>query len=368
MNKKNIMFLGTASSVGKSTLAAALCRYLVNDGFNVSPFKALNISLNSFVTKENLEMGRAQVVQAEACKIEPKAIMNPVLLKPGGNVTQVIVEGKVYKNIEPYKYKELNEELKVKVKQAYDKLKRKHDIIVLEGSGSCAEINLRDSDIANMYMAKRVNAPVILVADIDRGGVFASIVGTLQLLKPDEKKLVKGVIINKFRGNKEFFKDGIKELESIINIPVIGVMPYEMFNIEDEDSVTEKIKNEKKEGTIDKPLGRHKKERIKMAIVEDGKRAVTHYEVLEEYNKGVTLIKCTLETGRTHQIRVHMASIGHPLVGDLVYGHNKQKIKIEGQALHAKTLGFIHPSTREYMEFNSELPDYFNDILTELRK
>ena len=205
MNKKNIMFLGTASSVGKSTLAAALCRYLVNDGFNVSPFKALNISLNSFVTKENLEMGRAQVVQAEACKIEPKAIMNPVLLKPGGNVTQVIVEGKVYKNIEPYKYKELNEELKVKVKQAYDKLKRKHDIIVLEGSGSCAEINLRDSDIANMYMAKRVNAPVILVADIDRGGVFASIVGTLQLLKPDEKKLVKGVIINKFRGNKEFF-------------------------------------------------------------------------------------------------------------------------------------------------------------------
>ena len=124
----------------------------------------------------------------------------------------------------------------------------------------------------------------------------------------------------------------------------------------------------KKEGTIDKPLGRHKKERIKMAIVDDGKRAVTHYEVLEEYNKGVTLIKCTLETGRTHQIRVHMVSIGHPLVGDLVYGHNKQKIKIEGQALHAKTLGFIHPSTREYMEFNSELPDYFNDILTELRK
>lgn len=257
MNKKNIMFLGTASSVGKSTLAAALCRYLVNEGFNVAPFKALNISLNSYVTKENLEMGRAQVVQAEACKIEPEAIMNPVLLKPGGNVTQVILEGKVYKNIEPYKYKELNEELKIKVKQAYDKLKRKHDIIVLEGSGSCAEINLRDSDIANMYMAKKVNAPVILVADIDRGGVFASIVGTLQLLKPDEKKLVKGVIINKFRGNKEFFKDGVKELESIINIPVLGVIPYEMFNIEDEDSVTEKIKNEEKEGAIDIAIIRH---------------------------------------------------------------------------------------------------------------
>lgn len=251
MNKKNIMFLGTASSVGKSTLATALCRYLANEGFNLAPFKALNISLNSYVTKENLEMGRAQVVQAEACNIEPKAIMNPVLLKPGGSVTQVIVEGKVYKNIEPYKYKELNEELKVKVKQAYDKLKRNHDIIVLEGSGSCAEINLRDSDIANMYMAKKVNAPVILVADIDRGGVFASIVGTLQLLNPDERKLVKGVIINKFRGNKEFFKEGIEKLESIINIPVLGVMPYEKFNIEDEDSVTEKIKNEEIEGYVD---------------------------------------------------------------------------------------------------------------------
>lgn len=251
MNKKNIMFLGTASSVGKSTLVAALCRYLVNDGFSVAPFKALNISLNSYVTKEDLEMGRAQVVQAEACKIEPMAIMNPVLLKPNGNVTQVIVCGKVYKNIQAYKYKELNEELKVKVKRAYDKLKRNHEIIVLEGSGSCAEINLRDSDIANMYMAKKVNAPVILVADIDRGGVFASIVGTLQLLKPEEKALVKGVIINKFRGNKEFFKDGIKELESIINIPVLGVIPYETFNIEEEDSVSDKIKNEEKEGVLD---------------------------------------------------------------------------------------------------------------------
>jgi len=244
MNKKNIMFLGTASSVGKSTLAAALCRYLVNDGFNVSPFKALNISLNSFVTKENLEMGRAQVVQAEACKIEPKAIMNPVLLKPGGNVTQVIVEGKVYKNIEPYKYKELNEELKVKVKQAYDKLKRKHDIIVLEGSGSCAEINLRDSDIANMYMAKKVNAPVILVADIDRGGVFASLAGTMLLLSEEDRKRVKGVIINKFRGRKELLDSGVKMLEDIIKVPVLGVVPYSDIKIEDEDSVTTRFKKQ----------------------------------------------------------------------------------------------------------------------------
>lgn len=251
MDKKNIMFLGTASSVGKSTIAAALCRCLVNEGFNVAPFKALNISLNSFVTKDNLEMGRAQVVQAEACKIEPSVLMNPILLKPGGSVTQVIVEGKVYSVIEPYKYKELNEELKVRAKQSYDKLKKKYDVIVMEGSGSCAEINLKDSDIANMYMAKKTGAPVILVADIDRGGVFASIVGTLKLLEPSERKLVKGIIINKFRGNKVMFEDAVKQLEEIIKIPVLGVMPYEKFYIEDEDGVTESIKDNEKEGCLD---------------------------------------------------------------------------------------------------------------------
>lgn len=137
------MFLGTASSVGKSTLVTALCRYLKNQGLNVAPFKALNISLNSYVTKDGLEMGRAQVVQAEACKLEPDALMNPVLLKPSGEYTQVIADGKVFCNIEPYKYKELNETLKVRVKKAYDKLSKKHDVIVLEGSGSCAEINLK---------------------------------------------------------------------------------------------------------------------------------------------------------------------------------------------------------------------------------
>ena len=273
MDKKNIMFLGTASSVGKSTIAAALCRCLVNEGFNVAPFKALNISLNSFVTKENLEMGRAQVVQAEASKIEPCAIMNPILLKPGGSVTQVIVEGKVYSIIEPYKYKEINEELKIKAKQSYDKLKKKYDVIVLEGSGSCAEINLKDSDIANMYMAKKTGAPVILVADIDRGGVFASIVGTIKLLEPSERKLVKGVIINKFRGNRAYFEDAVKQLEEIIKIPVLGVMPYEKFNIEDEDGVTEVIKDDEKEGCID------------IAIIRFSHMSnFTDFSVLEDFN------------------------------------------------------------------------------------
>lgn len=251
MDKKSIMFLGTASSVGKSTLTTALCRYLKNQGLNVAPFKALNISLNSYVTKDGLEMGRAQVVQAEASGIEPNALMNPVLLKPSGDYTQVIVNGRVFCKIEPYKYKELNSSLKLQVKEAYDKLSEEYDIIVLEGSGSCAEINLRDSDISNMSMAEAVDAPVILVADIDRGGVFASIVGTIQLLSETERNRIKGVIINKFRGNVDLFKPAIKQLEEIINIPVLGVMPYEKFDIEDEDSVTERIRNKEESGDLD---------------------------------------------------------------------------------------------------------------------
>lgn len=251
MKKKSIMFLGTASSVGKSTLAAALCRVLKNKGFNVAPFKALNISLNSYVTRDGLEMGRAQVVQAEACKIEPNVLMNPVLLKPSGGNTQVIVEGEVYCNIKSSKYKELNKKLKTRVKTAYEKLQKNYDVIVLEGSGSCAEINLQNTDIANMSMANISDSPVILVADIDRGGVFASVVGTLQLLSENDRNRVKGVIINKFRGNKQSFEEGIKQLEEIIKIPVLGVMPYEQFDIEDEDSVTEKIKNEEQEGKLD---------------------------------------------------------------------------------------------------------------------
>ena len=251
MSKRSIMFLGTASSVGKSTLAAALCRVLKEAGMNVAPFKALNISLNSYVTKEGLEMGRAQVVQAEACKIEPNALMNPVLLKPSGDFTQVIVNGKIYCNIEPYKYKELNKELKVLVKESYCKLKEKYDMIVLEGSGSCAEINLRDSDIANLYMAKESDSAVILVADIDRGGVFASIVGTIQLLPEEDRKRIKGIIINKFRGKKELFEPAVNQLEEMIKIPILGVMPYEKFDIEDEDSVTERIRNEETHGSLD---------------------------------------------------------------------------------------------------------------------
>lgn len=245
----NIMLLGTASSVGKSTIATGICRYFKNKGIKVAPFKAMNISLNSYVTEDGLEMGRAQVVQADACDIKPSVYMNPLLLKPCGDCkTQVIVNGLVYKVMDSYKYKNLNKELKVKVKESYDILSKDYDLIVLEGSGSCAEINLKDSDIANMSMAKMVNAPVILVADIDKGGVFASVVGTLMLLDENERSLVKGVIINKFRGNSEYFDSAKKQLEDIINIPVLGVMPYVDLDIEDEDSVTERLKNKEVRG------------------------------------------------------------------------------------------------------------------------
>ncbi|MGL6183938.1 MAG: cobyric acid synthase [Clostridium chrysemydis] len=237
MKYKGIMLLGTASSVGKSTLALGFCRYFKEKGYDVAPYKALNISLNSFVTKEGDEIGRAQVVQAEACEIEPKEYMNPILMKPSkGFGTQVIVRGKVHCTMDAYKYKELNSFLKEKAKEAYIDIKKDHDLIVLEGSGSCAEINLRDTDIANFQTAKMTDSDCILVADIDRGGVFASIVGTLSLLTEDERIRVKGVIINKFRGKKEFFTDAMRQLEDIIGVKVLGAMPYFNLNIEDEDS------------------------------------------------------------------------------------------------------------------------------------
>lgn len=245
------MLLGTASSVGKSTIATAFCRYFKNKGLKVAPFKALNISLNSYVTEDGLEMGRAQVVQADACEMKPRAWMNPILLKPSGNrKTQVIVNGKVKCTMDSYKYKELNIELKKIVKKTFEEVSKDYDLMVLEGSGSCAEINLKETDIANMSMAKMSNSKVILVADIDRGGVFASVVGTLMLLDEEERSLVKGVIINKFRGSIEFFKPAMKQLEDIIKIPVLGVMPYSKLDIEDEDSVTERLNSEGK-GKVD---------------------------------------------------------------------------------------------------------------------
>ncbi|MGL4369669.1 MAG: cobyric acid synthase, partial [Spirochaetota bacterium] len=249
---KNIMIQGTASSAGKSMISAALCRVFTEDGYSVAPYKSQNMALNSFVTKDGCEMGRAQAVQAAACRKEPSVLMNPVLLKPSSDTkSQVIVMGKVHGNKNAAEYQSFKTELKRTVLDAYRALEKECNIIVLEGAGSPAEINLRDNDIVNMGMAEMADAPVLLVADIDRGGVFASVVGTIFLLGGDERKRVKGVIINKFRGDVDILMPGIRQLEDIIKIPVVGIVPYSDIRLEDEDSVTERFSRKNKKALID---------------------------------------------------------------------------------------------------------------------
>jgi adenosylcobyric acid synthase len=246
MKAKGIMIQGTASSVGKSLITAGLCRIFMQDGYRVAPFKSQNMALNSFITSDGKEMGRAQVVQAEAAGIEPNVLMNPILLKPTTDKkAQVIIKGEVYGNMSAVEYHDFKPKLAKMVKEIYDTLASQNDIVVIEGAGSPAEINLRDKDIVNMGMAEMADAPVILVGDIDRGGVFASLAGTMMLLTEEERRRVKGVIINKFRGDAEILKPGIKMLEEIIKVPVLGVLPYTTLNIEDEDSLAERFASKK---------------------------------------------------------------------------------------------------------------------------
>lgn len=240
---KSIMLQGTASNVGKSLLTAALCRIFRQDGMKVIPFKSQNMALNSYITEEGLEMGRAQVFQAEAAGLKPNVKMNPILLKPSSDRrSQVIINGKVYGNMSARDYHEFKPQLRGMLKEHYDKISSEYEVVVIEGAGSPAEINLRDKDIVNMGMAEVADAPVILIGDIDKGGVFASLVGTMMLLREEEKKRVKGVIINKFRGDKTILDPGIKMLEDIIGIPVLGVIPYTYLQLEDEDSLTTRFK------------------------------------------------------------------------------------------------------------------------------
>nr|WP_330397383.1 cobyric acid synthase [Maledivibacter halophilus] len=243
MKNKSLMLQGTASSVGKSILTAAFCRIFKEDGYKTAPFKSQNMALNSYITEEGLEMGRAQVVQAEASCQKPCVLMNPILLKPTTDKkSQVILKGKVYGNLSAIEYHNFKPKLKELVKDTYDRLSKENDIVVLEGAGSPAEINLRENDLVNMGMAEISDSPVIIVGDIDRGGVFASIYGTIMLLTEEERKRVKGIIINKFRGDVEILKPGIKMLEDLINIPVLGVVPYTDIQIEDEDSLAERFR------------------------------------------------------------------------------------------------------------------------------
>jgi adenosylcobyric acid synthase len=248
------MIQGTASSVGKSLLVAGLCRIFKQDGFLTAPFKSQNMALNSFITAEGKEMGRAQVVQAEAAGIEPSVEMNPILLKPTTDKkAQVIIKGEVYGNMSAAEYHAFKPQLAGMVQAVYNCLAEKFEIVVIEGAGSPAEINLRDKDIVNMGMAELADAPVILVGDIDRGGVFAALAGTMLLLKEEEKQRVKGVIINKFRGDLEILKPGIRMIEEIIKVPVLGVIPYLQLNIDDEDSLAERFVTPRagKQGEVD---------------------------------------------------------------------------------------------------------------------
>jgi len=240
---KRMMFQGTASSVGKSILTAGMCRILMQDGIKVAPFKAQNMALNSFVTKEGLEMGRAQVVQAEAAGLEPDVLMNPILIKPTSDTgSQVIVHGKVSENMDAKTYHAYKEKLKKAVKSAYDELEQKYEAIIMEGAGSPAEINLRENDLVNMGMANMSDSKVILIGDIDRGGVFASVYGTYMLLNEEERSRICGYIINKFRGDVNLLKPGIEMLKEYIPLPCLGVMPYIKLEIDDEDSVTDRFK------------------------------------------------------------------------------------------------------------------------------
>ncbi|MDI6606047.1 MAG: cobyric acid synthase [Candidatus Omnitrophota bacterium] len=254
-----IMIQGTGSGVGKSVITCALCRIFLQDGFSVAPFKAQNMALNSFVTDDGKEIGRAQATQALSCKIRPSVHINPILIKPTSHtLAQIIVHGKPVKNMSVYQYKRYKKTVFNRVRASYEKLAGEHDLIVIEGAGSPAEVNLKSHDLVNMRVAKLASAPVILVGDIDKGGVFAWLIGTLELLTAEERKMVKGFIINKFRGDKRLLMPGIKFLENYTGIKVLGVLPYyQHIKLPEEDSLP-----------MDSKKGRlHSKNRINILVI-----------------------------------------------------------------------------------------------------
>ena len=252
---RGVMIQGTASDVGKSMIATALCRLFANEGVKVAPFKSQNMSNNSYVTHDGFEIGRAQGIQAEAAKTEADVRMNPILLKPRSDqISEVVLLGKAVKTLSGRGYRETFYETGLEViKTALDDLAQEYEVIVMEGAGSPVEMNLKDRELVNMKVADLADIPVFLVADIDRGGVFASIVGTLALFTEEERKRVKGILINKFRGDRGLFADGVKWLEEKTGLPVLGVLPY-LHNhmIDSEDSLSlQEFRNKKKSGELD---------------------------------------------------------------------------------------------------------------------
>ena len=277
MKKANLMIVGTSSGAGKSLFVTALCRIFYKDKYKVSPFKSQNMALNSYITKDGKEMGRAQVVQAEASGLEPDVNMNPILLKPSTmNKIQIIVCGKSIGNMSGVEYNQYKKNLIPILKETYFKIENENDIVVIEGAGSPAEINIKEEDISNFAMARIADAPVILIADIDRGGVFASIYGTIMLLKEEDRKRIKGIVINKFRGNKEVLKSGFEIIENLTGVRTLGVIPYTDIDIEDEDSLSEKYKSFK----LNKNSNKIKISVIKLKHISN----VTDIDALSIYN------------------------------------------------------------------------------------
>ena len=249
---RKIMIQGTMSGAGKSLLVTALCRIFREDGLRVAPFKSQNMALNSFITADGLEIGRAQAAQAEACGLMPDARMNPILLKPTSDVgSQLIVNGRVRGTYRAAEYFRMKKQLIPDIMEAYEGLAAENDVIVIEGAGSPAEINLKKDDIVNMGLARMVDAPVLLVGDIDPGGVFAQIYGTIMLLPEDERARIVGTVINKFRGDVEILRPGLAMLEQLTSVPVLGVVPYADVDIDDEDSLSGRLLGKTHDRTID---------------------------------------------------------------------------------------------------------------------
>lgn len=269
---KNLMIVGTSSGAGKSITVTGLCRIFFKEGYSTVPFKSQNMALNSFITREGHEMGRAQVVQAIACGLEPSSFMNPILLKPTGEKkSQIILKGKSIGNMKWFEYSHFKSTLKKKILELYNSnIRERYEVCLMEGAGSPVEINLVDDDLVNMGMAEMAGAPVILVADIDRGGVFASVLGTVMLLPPNEREMLKGVIINKFRGDRAVLEPGLKKLEELIGIPILGVIPYAELDIEDEDGLSAKF--QKKSGERD----------IKISIIKN--RRISNFNDFDPFN------------------------------------------------------------------------------------
>lgn len=236
----SIMVQGTTSSAGKSMLCTALCRIFVEDGLSVFPFKSQNMSSKSYITEDGLEISTAQALQATAAGLKPDPRMNPILLKPTGDrSSQVFIKGKLSENMDAVEYFKFKTSLRPMILDTFKEVESEYDVVVIEGAGSPAEINLKENDIVNMGMAEMANSPVLLIADIDRGGVFASLYGTVMLLEEEEIKRIKGLVINKFRGDISLLQSGIDMIEELLNIPVVGTVPYVHLELEDEDSLTD---------------------------------------------------------------------------------------------------------------------------------